>query len=115
MKNQPTLEEIRLAQFSADILNKHYPGNLWAVSVNTDAQNAILTIKALNISHAYGYLIHLKNATMYANTKALVIKAGGEILERAGFKRGVDNNLATPKYVEGIKDSLQPIPKIGAI
>ena len=108
-------EEIRMAQWATEVLGNYYPGNLWGVHVDMQPPNATMTVKAFNISKSYGYLIHLKNATMYANAKSLLINAGGEILERAGMKRGGNNDFQTPEFIEGVKKSKQPIPGIGAI
>lgn len=69
----------------ADLLERHYPGWLWAV--NPDERGGCITIRSLRISGQWGYLIHTKNIQNDPQLK-LALFGAGEILERAGQKRG---------------------------
>lgn len=94
-------EEI-LAKNAADLLNKHYPNHLWAVFV--DSEGGILVIKNFSVSYRYGYVLHI--AKLDPELKR-VVRAGGEILERARMKRGSwDGQNA--QYVEGVAQKHQP-------
>lgn len=94
-------EEI-LAKNAADMLNRHYPGHLWAVHVNTE--QGVLVIKNFAMSFRYGYILHLNK--LDADLKK-VLRAGGEYLERAKMKRGHWNGVIA-KHVDGMPDKHQP-------
>jgi len=79
--------DISLAKRCADTLNKHYPGHLWAVHINDDKLGGTLVIRNLSLSFEYGYVLHLKRIYQDPNLKCVML-AAGEILERAGIKRG---------------------------
>lgn len=98
------LDELKLGKECADLLNNHYPGHLWGVSVNTDG--GILIIKNFAISSLYGYVIHLKNVLDDPHRKR-VIMAGGEYLERAAMTHRFTGEM--PAYVEGLPDKHQPL------
>lgn len=100
-----------LAKRAADMLNRHYPGHLWAVNVNSDEKGGVMVIKNFSVSYRYGYTLHLSKLDVDLKK---VMRAGGEILERARMRRGSgtgDNAL----YVDGLPDRHQPIPGIGLI
>lgn len=96
--------DVDLAYRSAEILNKHYPGHLWAVHVDSDC--GMLYVRNLAFSSRYGY--RLKLTRVYADPGLhCIMVAGGEILERANAARGWwDGNV--PDYVEGIAARHQP-------
>lgn len=97
-------QDLILAKSSADLLEKHYPGHLWAVYVNSEG--GVMNIKALNISGLYGMVIHLK--TIYQDpTLKTVVRFAGEFLERAHLRRG-RNTGEDPKILEGAKAKHQP-------
>jgi hypothetical protein len=98
-----------LAKQAADMLNKHYPGHLWAVNVNSEG--GVMLIKNFSISFLYGYTLHLDKLDVGLQK---VMRAGGEILERAKMKRGAGNGDKAV-YVEGLPDKHQPIPELGII
>lgn len=100
-----------LAKRAADLLNKHYPGHLWAVFVNSEEKGGILQIKNFNISYRYGYTLHIANLDPELKN---VLRAGGELLERAHMKRGKSNGQMA-KVVEGVAKKHQPIPSLGII
>jgi len=100
-----------LAKRAADMLNKHYPGHLWAVNVNSEETGGVLIIKNFSVSYRYGYILHI--AKLDAKLKK-VLMAGGEILERARMARGSFKG-ATPDYIDGVLDKHQPIKELGII
>lgn len=74
-----------LVKQCADLLERHYPGWLWAVQ--PDERGGVINIRSLRLSGLWGYILHTKNIQHDPQLK-LVLKAGGEILERFGQKRG---------------------------
>lgn len=84
-------------------LNKHYPGYNW--DVNIDVRGGVVDIKNLDISYRDGYREYLAVVQMDTKLKC-IIKAGGEILERANAKRGTRTGDPVT-YVEGA--TVQPI------
>lgn len=100
--------DIALAKDMADLLQRHYPNHLWAVNVNSDG--GVADIKAINISSIYGYRLFLSK--VYQDpTLRCVIKAGGEILERA-HKARKGNDLQAPTILEGAAEKHQPFKGI---
>jgi hypothetical protein len=100
-----------LAKRAADLLNKHYPGHLWAVNVNADEKGGVMIIKNFSISYRYGYTLHL---TKLDAKLRKVLMAGGEILERARMARASWNGQG-PRFIDGVPDKHQPIPSMGII
>lgn len=83
----------------ANLLEKHYPGWLWAVG--PDKRGGVINIRSLRLSGKWGYLIKTKNVQNDPQRK-LAIEAGGHILERFGFKRrgyNLEEWRAAPKYL----------------
>ncbi len=78
-----------MAKNMAEALHKHYPGQLWAVTCS--GKTGVATIRNLALSAHWGYVIKLKNLK-YDHDGKLVMRAGGEILERFQVARakGVD-------------------------
>ncbi len=98
-----------LAKNAAETLNKHYPGHLWAVHVNSEG--GVMIIKNYRISFLYGMVLHLKNLDP---TLKRVISAAGEFLERARMARGrADGQSATS--LEGVEKRHEPVFKVGII
>lgn len=94
-------QDMTMAKDIADTLFEKYPGYMWGVSV----KSGVAVIKCLNVSSLYGYILKyadIKDDAGYR--KKEVLKAGGEILERAGMKRGEREFNSTAKSVDGIKD-----------
>jgi hypothetical protein len=76
---------ILLVKNAADTLEKHFPGWMWALK--PDEAGGIIDIMSLRISAKRGYTLHTKNVQEDVEFK-LVMRAGGELLERYGFRRG---------------------------
>jgi hypothetical protein len=91
-------QDMTLAKDAAETLHAHYPGHLWAVTV----QGGCMVIKNLFLSSLYGMVLHVKNITDAAIRKKRVIRAGGELLERANLKRGSYTGEEV-KSVEGVR------------
>lgn len=101
------LGDIETAKAVAEKLNAHYPGHLWAVKVDSERSGGIVIIQNYAVSFKYGYILKLARLYFDPDLKC-VIKAGGEILERAKMKRGWwDGQDAT--HIDGLPDKHQPV------
>ena len=100
-----------LAKRAADMLNQHYPNYLWAVNVNSTPSGGVMIIKNFSVSYRYGYVLHTEKLD---NKLKKVMRAGGDILERAKLNRGrwLEEEL---KHIDGVPDRHQPIPSLGII
>ena len=94
-------DDVILAKQAADLLYRKYPGYLWAVHVNS--KGGMLNIFCPIISTRYGYTIRLSEVYQDPQLKC-VMRAGGEILERADMRRGQWRDGELAKRVEGIKN-----------
>ena len=79
--------EMQVAKVIGEILHKHYPPPKgmpfwWAVSVN--GRGGVAYVYNLALSGTHGYILHLHNLYSAGNDK-LVMRAGGESLERFGM------------------------------
>jgi hypothetical protein len=77
------LLDMEKAKEVGETLNQHYPGHLWAVSV----QGGVLVVKNLAISTFYGFVIKHADAFSASDLARTAVLAGGELLERAGMSR----------------------------
>lgn len=103
------LDDMMLAKRASDLLQKHYPNHLWAV--NVDSEGGVMNVFAFNISGRYG--IRLKLNKVYADPDLkCVMRAGGEILERAGMPRSYWDGVTLPYIIEGVKPHHQPFGRI---
>jgi len=101
------LGDVALVKRCADRLNEHYPGHLWAVHLNDESLGGVVIIRNLAVSGIYGYVLKLSRIYADPGLKC-VVKAGGEILERAKMARGWWGG-EYPKHVEGLADKHQPM------
>lgn len=74
-------------------LNRHYPGHPWAVGCDHNAGTVAIDIAmpkppALKL---FGYLLHISTC-IGPGGQAAVMRAGGELLERYGIRRGRATN-----------------------
>lgn len=80
-----TVLEYNLCKNAAELLHKHYPGHLWAVSVS----ESILDVRNLLFSGEWGFRLHVPAIYSSSDWDKSIIRAGGEILERYKHRRGV--------------------------
>lgn len=85
-----TMNDMLLAKQIAETLMAHYPHpHLWAVTC--EGHTGIATIKNLNLSGTWGYVLKLPKLYSASSLTKDVIRAGGEILERFHMDRGQFN------------------------
>lgn len=75
---------INLVKSAGDTLERHYPGWLW--QIRPDEHGGIVDIFSLRISGRLAYTLHIATMQEDADNRR-VVQAGGEILERFGFRR----------------------------
>jgi hypothetical protein len=93
-----------MAKDVGDTLFEKYPGHLWAIEV----RSGVVIVKCLNISSQWGFILKYKDVKDDAGfRKKEVIRAGGELLERAGLKRGAYELGARVKKFDGV-DNYKP-------
>lgn len=97
-------QDMVMAKRAADQLNKHYPGYMWAVNVNSEG--GVMVIKNYTISFKYGMVLHLKNVN-WDSQLISVMRAGGELIERANQHVGGYKGDQT-MHVDGVMDRHQP-------
>lgn len=95
--------EQKIAKQCADHLHQHYPGHLWAVNVNS--VGGTVNIFNLALSSIYGYLLRMTTVEHDAQLKC-VMRAGGELLERARLAKQYKGDI--PTLVDGMPDKFQP-------
>lgn len=92
------------AKTAAQILCDSYGAHLWTVGW---APGGCLIIKNMSMPQQYGFTIDVPRVASSSEFKRLVYMAGGELLERAGMRRGTwDGEFAT--HLEGALDKHQP-------
>lgn len=95
------MNDMNMAKDIAETLFKHYPGYMWAVNVTS----GVAVIKCLNVSSLYGFILKYKEIKDDAGFRAKeVVRAGGEILERANMARGERRYGEVAATVDGIKE-----------
>lgn len=108
------MADLQGQRLAADIiytLDKHYPGYRWGCWV--DENGGIVKIvnstlqSPLTTHELYGYVLHLKNVYQDPDLKR-VVRAGGEILERANMERKAWDQHTLPKRIEGVREKHQP-------
>ena len=93
-----TLAEMAVAKQVAEDLHSTYPGHMWAVTVRGGAE----VIKDPFVSSLYGNTLKMDANKHDAKVmKQEVLRAGGEILERARLERGMRTDQAVTQ-VDGI-------------
>jgi len=83
-------------------LEQQYPGWLWGV--RPDKRGGVIHIFSLRLSGRWGWLIKTKNV-QHDSQRKLAVEAGGEILERFGFKRrayNLEEWRAAPRYMGSV-------------
>ena len=88
IREAPRDLEVAAAMYAA--LQQHYPGHQWATTVSHETGMAVvrlLYLDRLGFNARYGFQIKLE-ALKSDPTMKLVVRAGGEMLERYGLARG---------------------------
>lgn len=80
------LADIALAGRLAEVLEKHYPGHLWAVKV--DSSQGVAAVQNLRLSGRWGFMLKLRDLTYQDEIAREAMQAGGELLERYRLSRG---------------------------
>lgn len=83
------LADIGIAKQIADVLDRHYPGHMWAV--NVDSFGGIATVKNLRLSGNWGFVLKLVDTFSGSELDRRIMLAGGELLERYRLHRGAFN------------------------
>lgn len=92
-------QDMTMAKDIADTLFVKYPGYMWGVNVTS----GVAIIKCLNVSSLYGFVLKYKDICHDAAFRQKeIIRAGGEILERAKMNRGERQKGETVTAVDGI-------------
>lgn len=70
-------------------LTKHYPGYPWMVGCNHEAGTLQIDLMVDKPPHLrnYGYMLHI-SSVLGSDGQKKVMRAGGELLERYGLRRG---------------------------
>lgn len=76
-----------IAKEVADLLLSHYPGFLWAVSIDSRQTVGMLDIRNLSLSGKWGFRLPLKEYLDGLDTRRKIVRAGGEMLERYRMPR----------------------------
>jgi hypothetical protein len=98
-------DEMWAMEFSG-LLNNHYPGYQWAVHVNSEG--GVVDISNWTIIGNYGFRILNPWNRPHDQLRHEIIMAGGELLERAGLRRGkFDPDMQVDK-IEGARTQDQP-------
>lgn len=86
--DDPELEaaNFMMAKAVTDRLMQHYPGHHWAVNANI--RGGVINIFNMRISSKFGYQLVVHDWLQERVVADEVLRAGGEILERAGLRRG---------------------------
>lgn len=78
-----------ISKHVAETLDKHYPGHAWAVMANIET--GLVTIRNLKLSSRNGFILKMDDLSTDP-TMRLVVRAGGEFLERFSINRGIAND-----------------------
>jgi hypothetical protein len=103
-----SMDDIRAmddAKAVGETLNEHYPNHLWAVSW----QGGVLVVKDLSISSFYGMVLKPQDSYSSSSFKREVIRAGGELLERAKMLRGSWDGQMAQSLEGSDKKYFQPL------
>lgn len=98
-RDEPHMETV--AKQVAETLTQHYPDHLWAVGW---LPGQALCVKNCAIPGNYGYTIDYSRVATSSELARLAVMAGGELLERCGWKRGQWNG-ETATQLEGSRPS----------
>jgi hypothetical protein len=80
---QIQVNEFFLAKNAAELLHKHYPGHLWAVTVD----GCFLDVRNLYLDGKWGFRLSIPAIYSSSELDKRVMRAGGELLERYRQRR----------------------------
>lgn len=84
--DQIEIANYELASIVGECLHTAYPGYLWRV--NAEIEGGVVNIICGDVSYESGCTIMIADLVEPTAAKRHVLKAGGEILERANLNRG---------------------------
>ena len=84
--------DFNVAKDMAETLHAAYPNHLWAVTCEGD--KGIATVRNLALSGNWGFVMKLSEMVTASDWKKMVIRAGGELLERYKLRRGSADQAA---------------------
>lgn len=79
-----------MAKNMAELLHRHYPGHLWAVTC--DGQTGMATVRNMALDGNWGFQLHLDTSYSGSEWDKRVVMAGGEVLERYRIARSKANH-----------------------
>jgi hypothetical protein len=88
-----------IAKLAAKLLCETYPNHVWVVGW---APGAVLVIKNLAMDGRYGYTVDAAGADSVTHLEKLIVRAGGELLERMGLPRDRPWDGTIPERVDGV-------------
>jgi hypothetical protein len=85
--NQASIDQANftIAKEVAETLDKHYSGHAWMVTA--EVEQGIVKVWNGKLSGTWGFIVNMADLANDPKMK-IVIKAGGEILERYNLSRG---------------------------
>jgi hypothetical protein len=83
------LADMTTAKLVAEVLDRFYPGHLWAVHV--DSLGGIATVKNMRLSGNWGFVLKLTDTYSGSEFEKRVMMCGGELLERYRLRTGAFN------------------------
>lgn len=78
-------QDVAMAKQLSEVLQRHYPGHLWAVNVET--RSGLITIRDMYLSGQWGYVLKIGAVYSASSLERDAVRAGGEILERFRMSR----------------------------
>lgn len=91
------LRDFEVSKEVAGLLEKDYPGHLWAVWASSE--QGVIVVKNLALSSKFGFIIKLADVSGPADLIKRVRWAGGEFLERYRQRRGAIDHATLPGSV----------------
>lgn len=101
--DKETAEMEYRSKFLAEALSRHYPRYPWMVQWHSGGDVSVKLMLAAD--NNWGYIIDTDQCHTYRRLADAAIKAGGELLERLGMKRGAWDGAMPTKNYEGIEKS----------
>ena len=78
--------DLVMAKSMAELLHRHYPGHLWAITC--EGAKGIATVRNLYLSGQWGFVLKLPEIYSASAFEKEVKMAAGELLERYRISRG---------------------------